>query len=135
MKKQITIILIGLMLVSLATAMTFSSKQDAIDEITNKKQIIENIDTKEIKITMISNKECIINFDTEETESCEACFKITLGEIESNSCAKLEEFSTIKDDNIKIREKAEFEIRRKITEIQKEETISYISRETIGDKI
>ena len=114
------------LLVGTTLAITFSSKEDALSYIRNLKNNGEVINLKDFEINIISDKICIIDYETEEVIRCSIKYEIMYeGKIYSD-CIFLPENTTLKEDEILMKEQARGEL---LSLFSKKNDIEYVARE------
>ena len=141
MKKKIIFGVVGLLLIGIAIAGSLSSYDETINSIRADKSSngIKDFDFERdvSHIEYTSQKECIIDYQTEEILSCSICYKFTYDSVVYDDCISVKPIVPLNATIEKNRD--ENSIRLAITDkclrVRSSEDVGYIEDESIGKTV
>lgn len=126
------VVLSVILMASIVTAPLLNSRAEAIALIQQNKLLLdEEVETDDITITILSDKECRINFETEETENCKVRYEATYQGRIYEEKIELEEFSTLQEDETVIKNAVKAMIEEELNK-ELERDVSYKARDMRG---
>jgi hypothetical protein len=134
MNKKILIGIMALILVSAVIMGTvYNTKEEAITAIQTTKAE-GAIEADSIDISVISDKLCTVNYDTEQVEGCHVCYNANYSDIQIEECVYLSNGTTLVADNNAIKSDAQNRI-QDILNRRNQRDVQYKERVMAGNTL